>query len=201
MPSSPTTWSDDTLIAGVRANDPAASEALVRQFGGRLFAVALRLLGNEPDARDALQDAFASAFQSIDRFAGDAALGTWLHRITVNSALMKLRSRRRRPETSIDALLPAFVGDGHHADPPAAWRSREPDAADQAETRSLVRQKIDELPAGYRDIILLRDIEGLDTQESARLLGLSENAAKTRLHRARQALRTLLDPHFREGVE
>jgi RNA polymerase sigma-70 factor (ECF subfamily) len=200
MPSSPSAWSDAALLAGLRANDAAASEALVRQFGGRLLAVALRLLGNESDARDALQDAFISAFQSIHRFTGGSALGTWLHRITVNAALMRLRTKRRRPETSIESLLPAFLDDGHHADPPPAWRSPEPEAVDQAETRALVRGKIDELPAGYRDIILLRDIEGLDTEETARLLGLSENAAKTRLHRARQALRTLLDPHYREGA-
>jgi RNA polymerase sigma-70 factor (ECF subfamily) len=201
MPMTTTPWTDVALVAAVRANDPAGCEALVRQFGGRMRAVAMRLLGHEADANDAVQDAFVSAFRSIDRFDGKAALGTWLHRIAVNAALMRLRSRRRRPEVSIESLLPGFLADGHHADPPAAWQTSRTDPAERDELRKLVRDRINELPAGFRDIVLLRDIEGLDTEETARLLGLSENAAKTRLHRARQALRTLLDPHFREGVE
>lgn len=201
MPTSDLVWNDIELLSGVRKNDPSAFEALVRQFGGRMLLVARRMLGNESDAHEAVQDAFASAFRSLDGFSGAAALGTWLHRITVNAALMKLRTRRRRPEASIDALLPTFMEDGHHAAPPSRWRSVVAGGAEAAELRELVRRKIEELPAGYRDIIVLRDIEELDTSDAARLLDLSENAAKTRLHRARQALRTLLDPHFREDVE
>lgn len=182
------------LVAGLRAGDPAAFESLVRSEGGKLLAVARRYLAREEDAKDAVQDAFLQAFRHIDQFNGDARLTTWLHRIAVNAALMKRRAGQRRPEQPIESLLPAFREDGHPLRAPAAWRS---DARlERRETRDLIRQAIDNLPESYRNVLLLRDIEEMDTAETARLLQISEGAVKTRLHRARQALRTLLEPHF-----
>jgi RNA polymerase sigma-70 factor (ECF subfamily) len=191
---------DAALLERLRAGDEAAYEELVRTHGGRLLAVARRFLRNEEDARDAVQDAFLSAFRSIGRFEGQARLSTWLHRIVVNAALMKLRSRRRKPEQSIEELLPAFLEDGHMAQPAAEWRISGADAAERNQLRQLLLDKIQELPEGHRNVLLLRDIEELDTEETAEAMGLSAAAVKTRLHRARQALRALLDPHLREGV-
>lgn len=185
------------LVAALRANDAVAYEALVRQHLPRLLVVTRRILGNEEDARDAVQDAFVSAFKSILTFDGAARLATWLHRIAVNAALMKLRSRKRRPEQSIEALLPRFLDDGHQADPPAPWSDNAHQLLARRETREQVRAAIDRLPESYRTVLLLRDIEELDTEETARLLGVNEGVVKTRLHRARQALRTLLDPLVR----
>ena len=88
---------------------------MVRLYAGRMLAVARRLVGSDEDARDVVQDALLSAFRSIRRFEGQSLVSTWLHRITVNTALMKLRSRRRKPEESIEPLLPAFLDDGHHS--------------------------------------------------------------------------------------
>jgi RNA polymerase sigma-70 factor (ECF subfamily) len=187
------------LVARLRAGEEAAFAELVKSQGGRLLAVAQRMLRNEEDARDAVQDAFLSAFRALDRFDGAARLSTWLHRIVVNAALMKLRTRRRKPESSIEDLLPSFLEDGHAAQPSVPWRDASDGELDRRETRELVRRSIDALPETYRTILLLRDVEELDTEEAARLLGLTANAAKTRLHRARQALRALLDPHLREG--
>lgn len=184
------------LPARLRAGDALAFEKLVREEGGRMLAVARRLLRVEEDARDAVQEAFLSALKSIDSYAGDARLSTWLHRIVVNAALMKLRTRRRRPERSIEEMLPTFLADGHQAQPPSAWRQTASAEMERAETQQLVRSRIDELPEAYRTVLVLRDIEELDTEETARLLSCSVNAVKTRLHRARQALRTLLAPHF-----
>lgn len=198
--AAPSPQGEAALVDRLQAGDNAAYEELVRNYGGRLLATARRLLPDENDARDALQSAFVSAFQAIRTFAGDAALSTWLHRIVVNAALMRLRSRRRRPEQSIDALLPGFLEDGHQAQPAGRWRETAEQAAARAETRDLVRARIMELPEAYRDVLLLRDIEELDTAETAAFLNISPNAVKTRLHRARQALRTLLDPLMRGGV-
>jgi RNA polymerase sigma-70 factor (ECF subfamily) len=189
---------DDELLAKVRINDPAAAEALVRQYGGRMLAVIRRLIPTEHDAHDALQDAFLSAFRAIGQFDGRSKLGTWLHRIAVNAALMKLRSKQRRPEASIESLLPHFGDDEHQVDPPAVWAERSDDRLQAKETRDIVRANIDKLPEIYRNILILRDIEELDTEETARLLNVNNSVVKTRLHRARQALRTLLDPYFRE---
>ncbi len=186
------------LVARLRSGDPTAFEAVVREEGGRMLAVARRLLRTEDDARDAVQDAFVSALKSIDGYAGDARLSTWLHRIVVNAALMKLRTQRRRPERSIEEFLPTFLADGHQAQPPSPWRQTAPQELERLETLQLVRSRIDELPEAYRTVLLLRDIEELDTEETAKLLSCSVNAVKTRLHRARQALRALLAPHFAE---
>lgn len=169
----------------------------MRVHGPQLLVIARRFLPNEEDARDALQDACLSAFRAIAGFDGKARLGTWLHRIVVNAALQKLRRRQRRPEQSIDELLPTFEADGHRTDPGPAWRGAS--ALERQEVHALVRASIDRLPEAFRTILLLRDMEQLDTDETAQLLGLTTAAVKTRLHRARQALRTLLNPHFAQG--
>jgi RNA polymerase sigma-70 factor (ECF subfamily) len=186
----------EPLLERLRAADPTAFEELVREHGGRMLSVARRFLREEEDARDSVQDAFLSAFRALDGFEGTAKLSTWLHRIVVNACLMKLRSRRRRPESSIEELLPRFLEDGHRADPTGPWQETAETALDRKQTRERVRAAIDRLPDGYREVLLLRDVEGLDTREAAEALDISEGNAKVRLHRARQALRTLLDPHF-----
>ena len=187
------------LVAALRANDPAAYERLVRTHTPRLLALARRIVQNEEDAHDAVQEAFLSVFKSLTNFDGTAKLSTWLHRIAVNAALMRLRTKRRHPEASLDGLLPRFVEDGHQADPPAPWQETAEKLLERKETRTHVRDSIDQLPESYRTVLLLRDIEEMNTDETARMLGLTEGVVKTRLHRARQALRTLLDPHVRGG--
>jgi RNA polymerase sigma-70 factor, ECF subfamily len=187
---------EERLIEGLRAGDDAAYEQLVRTFGPRLLAVIRRFLPSEDDGQDALQDAFLSAFKAIDRFQGDSSLGTWLHRIAVNAALMKLRSRKRRPERPIEDLLPRFLEDGHREHAGPAWAVSHDTAVADRETRELVRRLIDQLPDSYRTILLLRDIEERSTEETAGILELSVANVKTRLHRARQALRELLDPYL-----
>jgi RNA polymerase sigma-70 factor (ECF subfamily) len=184
---------DAALLAQLRAGDEAAFAALVRRESGKLLAVARRILRSEEEAQDAVQDALLSAFQNLERFEGNARLSTWLHRITVNAALMRLRSKKRRREDAIDELLPAFAEDGHHA---AAVPGFQEDAEDEiaaAQVARIVRAAIDELPDSYRIVLVLRDIEGLDTAEAAEALGIGPDATKMRLHRARQALRTLLE--------
>ena len=186
---------DAALLTRLRAGDPAAFEEVVRTESGKLLAVTRRILASEEDARDAVQDAFLFAFRSLDRFEGQAKLSTWLHRIAVNAALMRLRTRRRKREESLEPLLPTFRDDGHHAERFAAWDDPAV-TIEREENKALVRRLIDELPDAYRTVLLLRDIEGLDTEETAKALETTANAVKVRLHRARQALRTRLAPHF-----
>ena len=185
------------FLASLRAGDEWAYETLVSRYAGRLLAVARRLLRCEEDSADAVQDTFVSAFRAIHSFGGQCRLGTWLHRILINACLAKLRSRSRRPTVSIADLLPRFDGPGHHASPVAPWSETAPARLASAETRAQVRACIDRLPESYRTVLLLRDMEGLDTDETAQLMGTSWAVVKTRLHRARQALRTLLEPFFR----
>jgi RNA polymerase sigma-70 factor (ECF subfamily) len=187
---------DLALTQLVRANDEAACAELVRRFGGRMLAVTRRMLLNEEDAREALQDAFASAFRGIHNFDGNSKLATWLHTIAVNAALMKLRRARSRPERSIDELMPHFASDGHHFHDVPDWSPTAAALVEREETRRQVRAAIDQLPEIYRTVLLARDIEGLDTEETASALGVPVGVVKTRLHRARLALRTLLEPIF-----
>jgi RNA polymerase sigma-70 factor (ECF subfamily) len=168
------------MIVRLRAGDEEAYESLFRAHAGSMLAVARKFLGNSDDAADAVQDAFLSAFRGVRAFEGTARLGTWLHQITVNACLMKLRSRRRcRHVPLADRTLSAHAKE----DELTRW-----EAANQ------VRDCIARLPSAYRTVLWLRDIEGLDTSAAAGRLGTSEGVVKTRLHRARHALRALLEP-------
>jgi len=199
FPDHPRALPDDEaqFVAALRAGDGRAYERLVREFGGRMLAVARRILRSEEDARDALQEAYLQAFRALPRFEGQARISTWLHRIVVNAALMKIRSRKVRPEESIEPLLPTFRDDGHATVAFCAWDESADELLERRETREMVRAAIDRLPDTYRTVLMLRDIEELDTQEVAELLGVTANAVKIRLHRARQALRELLDGQLR----
>lgn len=185
------------LVAALREGDDQAYEHLVRQHSPHLLAVLMRMLRDADEAADALQESFLQAFRAIGRFEGGSKLSTWLHRIAVNVALMKLRTRRRKPLRSIEDMLPRFIPDGHRAEVGPAWNVTADDLLQRQEDRQMVRQYMDELPDDYRTILLLRDIEEMNTEEAAGALGISPGAVKTRLHRARQALRELLDPHMR----
>ena len=185
---------DAALVAALQAGDAQAFETLVRRHSAPLLRLARRFLGNEEDARDALQDALIAVHRSIGSFAGNAMLSTWLHRVVVNSCLMKLRSKRRRPdEQDIESLLPQFLEDGHQLEPSTPWSDTAESMLEREETRAMVREAIAQLPDAYRIVLHLRDIEEMSTEETAEVLGITRNAVKIRLHRARQALRTLLD--------
>jgi RNA polymerase sigma-70 factor, ECF subfamily len=186
---------DAILLAGLRSGSQHGFEEMVRRFGGRLLATARRYLRSEADACDALQDAFFCAFKSIDTFKGDSLLSTWLHRILVNSALMHLRAKQRCAEADgeeIDEFLPRFDTAGNWLDE----RIHSVPAYvlfEASETRAMVRRCIALLPDNYRIVLILRDIEELDTEEVASLLDVTAGNVKVRLHRARQALKAVLE--------
>jgi RNA polymerase sigma-70 factor (ECF subfamily) len=161
-----------------------------------MLATAKHFFQNEHDAADAVQDAFISALKAIKTFKGESQLGTWLHRIVVNCCLMRRRSHDRHPTVAIESLLPQFDGTGHHVYTVKSFGSSAYEKVTREETRQQVRQCIDRLPAPYREIIVLRDIEDFDTQTTAQMLSVSTSVVKTRLHRARQALCTLLKTCF-----
>jgi RNA polymerase sigma-70 factor (ECF subfamily) len=178
------------LVRRLRAGDERAFAALVRDNGARMLATARRFLRQEDDAREAVQEAWLLAWRALARFEGQARLSTWLHRIVVNTALMKLRAQRRRPEGALADLPPNGDGAGEDA------RAGAPLADDEVasrERRTLVRRALERLPEAHRTVLWLRDFEELDTEETARRLGTSAGAVKTRLHRARQALRALIE--------
>jgi RNA polymerase sigma-70 factor, ECF subfamily len=188
------------LVTRLRAGDERAFEDLVRTYGSRLLAVARRFVRNDEDAQDIVQSAYLSAFRALEQFEGNCQLSTWLHRIVVNTALMRLRSRKRKPEESIEDLLPTFQEDGHHVEQFSDWSAPADVLLERRQTRVTVRSCIERLPDNYRTVLLLRDIEERSTQEVAEALAMTPTAVKVRLHRARQALSTLLREQFAASV-
>jgi RNA polymerase sigma-70 factor (ECF subfamily) len=206
-------WREREFLANLRAGNPDTWDEFVQMYGDRMYTVARRMLRTESDSADAVQEAFLSFIRSLHSFEGQSRIWTWLYRILINVCLGKLRSRSLRPTISIENLLPKFDGTGVHAGPvssPTARRFRNDgnfgspgyqpeDELTREEIQALVRGCIDQLPEPYRTVLILRDMEQLDTEQTGRLLGLSLGAVKTRLHRARQALRTLLEPVILES--
>ena len=193
IPTSDPKTDERALVESLKRGDDRAYEQLVRHHGGAMLAVARRFLRQEDDARDAVQDAMIAAFKAVRFFREDARLSTWLHRITVNACLMKMRAARRRPTTSIEELLPHFDDTGHRVELESERERLVEDAIDAPLLRARVRACIAKLPDAYRAVLLCRDIEELDTAETAQLLGISTENVKTRLHRARQALRGMIE--------
>jgi RNA polymerase sigma-70 factor (ECF subfamily) len=182
----------------LRAGDAAAFEYLVRSQTGRLLAVARRITRNEADAEDAVQEAFLSAYKGLAAFDGRSAVSTWLHRIVVNAALQRLRKARSRRETPIEGLLPTFR-DGLHAEHPRAWAGAAGDGVTDGvgvsiEEREAVWRAVEQLPDDFRTVLVLRDVEGLESKAVAEALGISDASVRQRLHRGRQALMKLLEP-------
>jgi RNA polymerase sigma-70 factor (ECF subfamily) len=192
-PNGPSHENERELLAHLRDGDEDAFGLVVQRHGGRMLATARRLLNNEHDAQDAVQEAFTSAFRALDKFNGDAMLSTWLHRIVVNAALVQLRTKRRRGEQPIEPLLPRFGHGGEWIDDPATWTDTTETILERRDSREMVRRCIERLPDKYRSVLLLRDIEELDTDETAQSLATTANTVKVRLHRARQALKTLIE--------
>lgn len=188
---------DEALLAGLRAGDDASYDALVRTWCGPMLSVARRIVGDEQDAMDCVQDAFLQVFRNVAGFEGRSSLGTWLHRIVANAALSKLRKQNRNTgELSAD-LLAEFDSTGHRIGRQQRCSSSVEDLIDRAETCDFVQRQIALLPDPYRVVLVLRDIEGYDTAEAAEMLEITQTALKVRLHRARAALKKLIEPLLR----
>jgi len=189
---------DDTeLLTRLKAGDQAAYAQLVEDNASAIYRLALRLMGNEADAEDVLQETFLSAFKSIDRFEGRSSLSTWLYRIASNAALMRLR--RNEPEqVSVDEPIERDNGEMMPRQFFDFCCLPEDDLL-REEAREQMKLAINELPPTLRSVFVLRDIEGLSTAETAETLDLSESAVKSRLMRARLKLREQLSRYFSQG--
>ena len=184
---------DSELLEALRRGDAIAAERLISTFGDRAYRLAIGITGNQQDAEEAVQDAFWSVIHKIETFRGDAALGSWIYRITANAAYHKRRSgARRRHEISLDEILPTFHEDGRHADPIVDWSTELDDPAVQTELRRALTSALEELPDHYCAVIILHDVEGLSMAEVADCLNITVPTAKARAHRARLFLRQRL---------
>lgn len=182
--------SDAELVHGIASNDHAAFERLMRRYNGRLFHIARAILKDDAEAEDAVQDAYLEAFRHIGEFRGESQVATWLTRIAINQALMRLRRHKR------ERVVVPFPGD---ADAPVSRtqvidRNAESPATAtlRAEIRNVVEARIDELPPSFRAVFIMRDVEEMTVQETAECLGIPPATVRTRLFRARALLREAL---------
>lgn len=173
---------------------------LVREHIGWMLNLAERLLSDRALAEDAVQEAFINAFAALDKFEGRSSLKTWLHRITVNAALGKLRQQKRIEEESLEQYQPEFNALNCRIENPWTQMLSLQEVLESEELQRQVRQHINSLPEVSRIILQLRDIEGYSSQEVAGLLDISESNVRIRLHRARAALKKLLEPVLRGEV-
>src|SRR5262245_55977048 len=194
------TTDEGTLIARLRGGDPQAIEVLMDRFTPRLYRLAQGITRNAADAEEVVQDVFASIVQKLDTFEGRAALWTWLYRVSTNAALNKRRGKRHEVEVPLDSDLPSFKPDGHRdgdrAYLLADWSQRPDETLLSKEARGLLDAALARLPDDYRTIVVLRDVEELSNEEAARVLGESIGSVKSRLHRARMALREQMTRFF-----
>lgn len=187
------------LLQALRHGDPLAYRQLVELNSANVYSVALKLLGDEQEAEDVLQETFLSAFEAIDRFEGRSKLSTWLYRIAYNASLMRLRKREQMTMFSLDQPVLGEDGVGepvsrHLVD----WSVVPDEQLLTAEARREMDRAIAELPKTLLSAFVLRDIQGLSGAETAEVLGITVQAVKNRLHRARLQLRDRLSDYFIE---
>jgi RNA polymerase sigma-70 factor (ECF subfamily) len=183
------------LVAKARQGDTASFSILLRRYEGKIFRLAMNITQNREDAEDVLQESFLKAYEHLDQFLGNSKFYTWIVRIAVNQALMKLRKRRSDRAVSLDEQID--TGEDTVVREIAAWDPDPEQRYSQEELHTILTEVIDELAPIYRTVFTLRDVDGLSTEETAEALDLSVPAVKSRLLRARLQLRDKLTRFFK----
>jgi len=186
---------ESTLVAQSREGDTAAFAELVRRYEGKIFRLAQHVTQNREDAEDVLQETFLKAYEHLDQFKGDSKFYTWIVRIAVNQALMKLRRRKSDKSVSLDEQID--TGEDNITREIAAWDEDPEQRFSREELGGILDTAIESLEPPYRSVFVLRDIDELSTEETAEALGLSIPAVKSRLLRARLQLREKLTRFFK----
>lgn len=185
-----------TLVQAAKKGDVGAFGELVKRYDRNVFRIALHITQNREDAEDVVQDAFLKAYENLEQFQGQSKFYTWLVRIAVNEALMKLR--RRRPERMVSLDQEVQTEEDSMPREVADWSPNPEQLYNQAELRDILGKTIQGLPPSFRTVFVLRDVEGLSTEETAQALELSVPAVKSRLLRARLQLRERLNRYFKK---
>jgi RNA polymerase sigma-70 factor (ECF subfamily) len=187
---------DLALVERLRQADASALELLMERYSPRIYRVAFGITRNHAEAEEVVQDVFLTLFRKIETFEGRAAIGTWLYRVAANAALIKRRGKRVELEVSLEDYLPTFREDGHREGDRswvlADWSQTPESELLAGEAREILDRALDRLPEHYRALLVLREVEELSNEEVAEILGESVSSVKSRLHRARMALREIL---------
>ena len=197
--SVPAGFDESALVAQAKAGDQNAFAELVNRYERKIYRLAKNITRNDEDAEDVLQDAFLKAYTHLDNFKGDSKFYTWLVRIAVNEALMRLR--KRKTDRSVPLDEPVELGEETVQREIAVWEDNPEQQYSQEEWRRILDEAVDSLKPDFRTVFVLRDIEELSTEETAETLGISVPAVKSRLLRARLALRERLTRQFKRKGE
>jgi RNA polymerase sigma-70 factor (ECF subfamily) len=197
--SVPTGFDESALVAQAKAGDQNAFAELVNKYERKIYRLAKNITRNDEDAEDVLQDAFLKAYTHLDNFKGDSKFYTWIVRIAVNEALMRLR--KRKTDRSVPLDEPVELGEETVTREIAVWADNPEQRYSQEEWRAILDQAVEGLKPDFRTVFVLRDIEELSTEETAETLGISVPAVKSRLLRARLALRETLTRQFKRKGE
>ena len=189
-------FSDQALVEKAKTGDYQAFEALVNRYEGKVYRLAMRMLRNQEDAEDALQEAFLQVYRGLKGFEGRSTFSTWLFRLATNVCLMKIRHRGTEPAQllPLEEYLPRHEEGGHPQI--QDWPDKPEEVLLNKESRLKMFEALERLPAEYRAVFILRDVEGLSNVEAGEALGISVAAVKSRLHRARLTLRGMLSSYF-----
>ncbi|HEV8617513.1 MAG TPA: sigma-70 family RNA polymerase sigma factor [Methylomirabilota bacterium] len=198
------TSDDHLLLTNAAGGDASALETLMSRYSGRVYRLAYGITRSQGDAEEVVQDVFLQMVLKGTGFEGRAALGTWIYRVTTNLSLNKCRGKRRELETSLEDYLPTYRADGHREGERALlvrdWSNTPEQELLSGEARRILNDAIDRLPEHYRAVLILKDVEELSNDEVAEVVGDSVAAVKTRLHRARMALREQLTRQLGAGA-
>ena len=190
---------ESELIARILSGEKELFHALIRPYERSVYLAVFSMLKSEADAEDAAQEAFVKAYRALGSFRSEAKFSTWLLSIALNEARSRLRKSERNVTESLDEKMEAYEGDFTPA-MLTDWREIPSEALERSELRATLLTAVDELPAHYREVFTLRDVEELDPDEVAQLLGITTNLVKVRLHRARMMLQKRLAPVLKTFV-
>lgn len=189
---------DDILVQEFKEGSLEAYDKIVERYQKKIYGLSFNLCRNQMDAQDVTQEVLLTLFRKIDSFQGKSAFSSWVYRITLNATYMKLRSKKKEPNVSIDDLMPSLNGAGYQQEKLQDWSEDTESLLFTNETREVIQKAVDLLPEKEKVVFLLRDVEALSTEKVSEILDLTVPAVKSRLHRARLFLRKKLSTYFDE---
>ena len=189
---------ENELVRSLQEGDLKAFDKLAELYQKKIYGLSFNLTRNAMDAQDITQEVLLTLFKKINTFQGRSAFSSWVYRITLNAAYMKLRSKKKEPNVSLDDLLPSYNSSGYQKDKIQDWSENTDSLLFSNETKDVIQKAVDQLPEKEKVVFILRDVDGLSTEKVSEILDLTIPAVKSRLHRARLFLRKKLSNYFDE---
>lgn len=187
---------EETLVRRFQDGDLEAYDKIVELYQNKIYALSFNLTRNQMDSQDVTQEVLLTIYKKINTFLGKSAFSSWVYRVTLNATYMRLRSKKKEPNVSIEDLLPSFNGSGFQQEKIQDWSENTESLLFSNETRSIIQKAVDQLPEKEKVVFILRDVEGFATEKVSEILDLTIPAVKSRLHRARLFLRKKLSNYF-----